>query len=420
MEVITLQKIKLPGLKIISCILIVFTMVFSSADISSATHNYDMKYYSKFKDKKIELNVYNWGEYMATGSDGSTNINKEFEKLTGIKINYSNYETNEGMYAKLKSKSNNYDVIFPSDYMIAKMIDEKMLEKINFDNIPNYKYIDPNLLNPIYDKSNQYSVPYAWGITALIYNKKSYSKPPSSWKSLWDKNKSKKILMFKNSRDAFAISEAVLGYDINTENEKHLKESLQLLKKQKPVLQAYVMDQIFDKMQGEEADIAPCYLGDGVLMKKANKNLEIALPKETKNLFVDAICIPKGTKNKEAAEMYINFLNEPNIAADNMGYILYSTPNLAAKELLPYEVRTNPYLYPSKEILDECVPFTNLSNDANLLMDRYWSQLMLPGNNRLAHIILISLIIAMTIVYISLRHKRKIARKKYKDEILII
>ena len=162
-----------------------FTTLFRSTEVHApGNFKYDTDYYSRLKGKDVELNVYNWGEYLSNGSNGSMDINKEFEKLTGIKINYSNYETNEAMYSKLKSDANIYDVIFPSDYMVARMIEENMLARLDFKNIPNFKYIDPVLLNPVYDKNNRYSIPYTWGITALIYNKKYYKSPPKSWKAL--------------------------------------------------------------------------------------------------------------------------------------------------------------------------------------------------------------------------------------------
>ena len=407
-EVALLQK-NISKLRYIAIYIILFFVVSTSSVSVHASGNfkYDTDYYSRLKGKDVELNVYNWGEYLSNGSNGSMDINKEFEKLTGIKINYSNYETNEAMYSKLKSDANIYDVIFPSDYMVARMIEENMLARLDFKNIPNFKYIDPVLLNPVYDKNNRYSIPYTWGITALIYNKKYYKSPPKSWKALWNKKYKNKILMFKNSRDAFAISLSILGYDINTEDPKQIKDAQELLKKQKPLLQAYVMDQIFDKMLREEAVIAPCYVGDGMIMKNENKDLEIALPEEHKNLFVDAVCVPKKSKNKIAAEMYINFLNEPEVSKENTKYILYSTPNLAAKELLPAKTKNNPLLYPDKKILSECESFTNLSHNTNLIMDKYWSQLMIPGNKLLSKIILTAIIIIMLSGYIFIKYKRK-------------
>lgn len=337
--------------------------------------NYDNKYYSKLKDKDIEINVYNWGEYLSDGEDGLMDINAEFEKLTGIEVNYSNYETNEAMYAKLKSGANSYDVIFPSDYMVSRLIYENMIQPLNYNNIPNFKYIGKEFLYPNYDPENIYSVPYVWGRVAIIYNKKMIGHDIDSINELWNSEYTDKILMFKNSRDAFALALEKLGYDMNTENPKELNEAAELLKEQKPLVQAYVMDQIFDKMQGGEAAIAPYYIGDYYIMKEVNPDLEVFIPGHT-NIYYDAMCIPSDSKNKEAAEMYINFLNEPEVAANNAEYIMYSSPNTEAIKLLDEEIRNNTNLYPSSEELKGTQSFVNLSEETNLLLDRLWTDIL--------------------------------------------
>lgn len=337
--------------------------------------NYDNKYYSKLKDKDIEINVYNWGEYLSDGEDGLMDINAEFEKLTGIEVNYSNYETNEAMYAKLKSGANSYDVIFPSDYMVSRLIYENMIQPLNYNNIPNFKYIGKEFLYPDYDPENIYSVPYVWGRVAIIYNKKMIGHDIDSINELWNSEYTGKILMFKNSRDAFALALEKLGYDMNTENPKELNEAAELLKEQKPLVQAYVMDQIFDKMQGGEAAIAPYYIGDYYIMKEVNPDLEVFIPEHT-NIYYDAMCIPSDSKNKEAAEMYINFLNEPEVAANNAEYIMYSSPNTEAIKLLDEVIRNNTNLYPSSEELKGTQSFVNLSEETNLLLDRLWTDIL--------------------------------------------
>ncbi len=337
--------------------------------------DYDNKYYSKLKGKDIEINVYNWGEYLSDGEDGLMDINAEFEKLTGIEVNYSNYETNEAMYAKLKSGANSYDVIFPSDYMVSRLIYENMIQPLNYNNIPNFKYIGKEFLYPDYDPENIYSVPYVWGRVAIIYNKKMIGHDIDSINELWNSEYTGKILMFKNSRDAFALALEKLGYDMNTENPKELNEAAELLKEQKPLVQAYVMDQIFDKMQGGEAAIAPYYIGDYYIMKEVNPDLEVFIPEHT-NIYYDAMCIPSDSKNKEAAEMYINFLNEPEVAANNAEYIMYSSPNTEAIKLLDEEIRNNTNLYPSSEELKGTQSFVNLSEETNLLLDRLWTDIL--------------------------------------------
>ena len=361
-------------------------LLFSAMTLGTAaeeTYDYDMEYYSQLKDKDVTINVYNWGEYISNGDDDSLDVNAEFEKLTGIRVNYTQFDTNESLYAKLKSGGTTYDVIFPSDYMVSRMINEDMLEPLDFDNIPNFQYISEKFKNPSYDPENLYSVPYTWGTVGLIYNYDMLGFDPDSWDIMWDPNYAKQILQFYNSRDAFAIADLMLGYSINTEDTMELDQAAQLLKDEKPLVQAYVMDQIFDKMQGNEAAIAPYYAGDAINMMAVNESLRFVIPKEGTNLFFDAVCIPKIKEDTEesrlkklASEMYINFLNEPEIAAANIEYIQYSTPNDAALQLLDEEVRNNPISYPSDEVLENTQVYVNLSEETNLYLDRLWTEIM--------------------------------------------
>ena len=361
-------------------------LVFSSMTLGVAaeeTSGYDMDYYSQLKGKDVTINVYNWGEYISNGDDDSLDINALFEELTGIRINYTQFDTNESLYAKLKSGGTTYDVIFPSDYMVSRMIDEDMLEPLDFENIPNFQYISEKFKNPSYDPENLYSVPYTWGTVGLIYNYDMLGFDPDSWDIMWDENYAKQILQFSNSRDAFAIALLRLGYSINTEDKLELDQAAQMLKEEKPMVQAYVMDQIFDKMQGNEAAIAPYYAGDAINMMAVNDSLRFVIPKEGTNLFFDAVCIPKHKEDTEesrlrklASEMYINFLNEPDIAAANIEYIQYSTPNDAALALLDEETRNNPIAYPSDEVLENTEVYVNLSEDTNLYLDQLWTQIM--------------------------------------------
>ena len=361
-------------------------LVFSSMTLSVAaeeTSGYDMDYYSQLKGKDVTINVYNWGEYISNGDDDSLDINALFEELTGIRINYTQFDTNESLYAKLKSGGTTYDVIFPSDYMVSRMIDEDMLEPLDFENIPNFQYISEKFKNPSYDPENLYSVPYTWGTVGLIYNYDMLGFDPDSWDIMWDETYAKQILQFSNSRDAFAIALLRLGYSINTEDKLELDQAAQMLKEEKPMVQAYVMDQIFDKMQGNEAAIAPYYAGDAINMMAVNDSLRFVIPKEGTNLFFDAVCIPKHKEDTEesrlrklASEMYINFLNEPDIAAANIEYIQYSTPNDAALALLDEETRNNPIAYPGDEVLENTEVYVNLSEDTNLYLDQLWTQIM--------------------------------------------
>ena len=336
----------------------------------------DLEYYTRFRGQDISINVYNWGEYISTGADeGTLNVNAEFTKLTGIKVNYTNYATNEELYAKLKGGGAYYDVIIPSDYMISKMIKENMLQPLDMDNIPNFRYIMPTFVDPAYDPDNAYSVPYTWGTVGIIYNTSMIDIPKEDidWDILWNPDYADQILMFDNPRDAFAIAEIMMGYSLNTEE---LNAAANKLKEQKSVVQAYVMDEIFDKMAANDAWLAPYYAGDALTILEDNEDLDFAVPKSGTNLFVDAMCIPVGAKQKEAAEMYINFMCEPDIAYANIDYICYSTPHSAAYEMLDEETRNNPVSYPGDDYLDENTAiFVNLSDEANLQMQTLWTEM---------------------------------------------
>ncbi len=339
----------------------------------------DMEYYTRFKDAGISINVYNWGEYISTGADeGTLNVNAEFTELTGIKVNYTNYATNEELYAKLKGGGATYDVIIPSDYMISKMIKEEMIQKLDFDNIPNFKYIMDNFRNQAYDPENEYSVPYTWGTVGIIYDTTmiDMNAEDIDWDLLWNEDYADQILMFDNPRDAFAIAEIMLGYSINTESSEELKEAAEKLTEQKNIVQGYVMDEIFDKMGAGEALIAPYYAGDALTIMDENEDLNFVVPKSGTNLFVDAMCIPVTSKQKEAAEMYINFMCEPDIAYSNIDYICYSTPHSAAYEMLDEDTQNDPISYPDEDyIAQNTTVFVNLSDEASREMQNLWTEM---------------------------------------------
>ncbi|MBR3901997.1 MAG: spermidine/putrescine ABC transporter substrate-binding protein [Ruminococcus sp.] len=336
-------------------------------------------YYTRFKGKGISINVYNWGDYISAGADeGTIDVNGEFEKLTGIKVNYTNFATNEELYAKLKGGAASYDVIIPSDYMISKMIKEDMIQPVNFDNIPNFKYIMDNFRNQDYDPENAYSVPYTWGTVGIMYDTTMIDIPKEDidWDLLWNEDYADQILMFDNPRDAFAIAEIMLGYSLNTENEEEMRAASAKLLSQKKIVQAYVMDEVFDKMGAGDALIAPYYAGDALTIMEDNDSLDFVIPKSGTNLFVDAMCIPKSAKQKEAAEMYINFLCEPDIAFANIDYICYSTPHQAAFNMLDEEVQNSPITYPDQDFIREKTSvFVNLSDEANQLMQDLWTEM---------------------------------------------
>ena len=362
-----------------------------------------------------EITVYNWGQYISDGNDGSLDVIAAFEEETGIKVNYLTFDSNESMYTKLKTGGTTYDVIIPSDYMIGKLIEENMLEPLNFDNIPNYQYIDESFRNQSYDPANTYSVPYTWGTVGLIYNSQYVSAADAaSWNCLWNEKYSGKILMFDNPRDAFAIAESILGYGLNTENEDELRAAAELLTEQKSLVQSYVMDQIFDKMQRGEAWAAPYYAGDFLTMVEENPDLAFSFPEEGFNIFIDAMCIPKGCQNKEGAEAFINFLCRPDICAANLDYLGYSAPESAAKELMDPEVTSSPVAYPDDETLARTESFGALSTQATQLMNDLWLNVKTTGSNTTLYIVIsvvAVLAIAAVFVLMNVRRRRKKARR---------
>lgn len=319
-------------------------------------------------DNRPTLKVYNWGDYI------DESVIKDFEKKYGIKVVYDNFATNEDMYVKLKSGGGDYDVVVPSDYMIKKMIKENMLQKIDLKDVPNYKYIDDQFRNLSYDPNNEYSIPYMWGTVGIIYNKTMVKEPVDSWKMLWNPKYSKQILMVDSQRDAIGITLKMLGYSLNTKNEKELEEAKKKLIEQKPLVLAYVVDEVKDKMIAGEAALAVVWSGDGSFMRKQNKDLDYVIPKEGSNLWFDAMVIPKTSKHKKEAELFINFLCDPEISYKNALYIGYATPISAAKEKLPAEVKNDKEAYPSPKELKKCEVFDDLAS-ALPKYDKIWTEI---------------------------------------------
>ena len=294
----------------------------------------------------IQLNVFNWGEYISDGSEESYNTNAEFEayfntylseKYNGatVKINYSTYATNEDMYSKLKNGASSYDIIIPSDYMIQRLIEEKMLYSFDIANDPimtNYKYVIEDFKNLYYDPFNQYSVPYTYGMVGIIYNKRmvdeeDIKKDGGSWGLLWNEKYAGNILQFNNPRDAFATAMFWKGLNINSTDADVWNQTLDILKEQKPLLQGYVSDEIFNKMENESAAIAPYYVGDFLTMANSQPNLGFFFPSEGTNYFVDAMCIPISTKHPSVAKEYINFMLSKDAAIANAEYLGYASPH---------------------------------------------------------------------------------------------
>ena len=327
---------------------------------------------SSGSEEQVTINVYNWGQYIADGSDDSMDIIAEFEaRYPNIKVNYQTYDSNETMYSKLVNGGITVDVIIPSDYMIARMRQEGMLLELDFDNIPNYQYIDETFKGTSYDPENRYSVPYTWGTVGIIYNSKYVDETDvTGWELLWNEKYAGKILMFDNSRDAFGITQYMLGYDVNTTDPVELQACADRLAEQKPVLQQYVMDQIFATMQNEEAWIAPYYAGDYLTMAEENPDLKFFLPEHQGfNLFIDVMCIPTCAQEKEAAEVFINFLCDPEISAANMEWVCYSTPISEAKQYLDPEVANSEVSYPAEEKLIKASSYSFLNPETTRLVE---------------------------------------------------
>lgn len=375
----------------------------------SVSGDYDWR---RFANDHITLNVYNWGLYISDGSDDSVNVISAFEELTGIKVNYTTFDSNESLYAKMKSGGASYDVIFPSEYMIGKMAKEGMLAPLNYDNIPNFANIGEEYTDWDFDPANVYSVPYTWGTTGLIYNTTMVEEPPTSWSALWDVEYTNNVLMFNNSRDAYAIAAKMLGLSLNPQSVEEVTTVMDTLKQQKNVVQAYVMDEIFDKMEGGEAAMAPYYAGDALTMIDENPDLAFVHPEEGVNFFVDSMCIPANAKNKEAAEMFINYMCEPSVGLANCDYIGYSTPITAVWEMLDDDLKYSEIAYPDQEVLDKAEVFTTLPDEINAAMDAQWSEMKSFEEGGSGWMVIVMLLVALAISGFNIWRK---LRKKSRD-----
>ncbi len=350
------------------------------------------------------INVYNWGQYIADGTDGAIDVNAAFTEATGIRVNYMTFDSNETMYTKLKTGGSTYDVIIPSDYMVAKLIAEDMLLPLDFDNIPNYQYIDEAYRSTSYDPENRYSVPYTWGTVGIIYNSRYVDEADiGSWDLLWNEKYAGKILMFDNPRDAFAVTESYLGYSLNTEDPGELQACADLLIGQKYLVQSYVMDQIYDKMVRGEALVAPYYAGDYLMMADENEDLKFYFPSEGFNLFIDAMCIPKSCSNKAGAEAYINFLCSPEICGQNLDFLGYSVPESAAKEYLDPDTAASDIAYPEADTLSRGEAFVNLSQETSQLMDSLWLSVKTAGGVGTGPIVCMCVFVAAIAAWLILR-----------------
>ena len=342
----------------------------------------------------VTLYVYNWGEYMSDGSEGTLDVNEMFEEwyyeTYGVKVevNYSTYSSNESMYAKLSSGSVHYDVVVPSDYMIERMIAEDMLAELNYENMPHIGNIHPDFFGPdaiydYYDPDNKYAVPYMYGMIGIIYNTTMVeADDPSlgSWRLMWDERHQGNILQFNNSRDAFGTAQYFLGLDVNSADEAEWRKALEKLKEQKPILQGYVMDEIFNKMENGSAAIAAYYAGDFLAMYENNEDLEFFYPAEGTNLYVDAMCIPKASENKEIAEAYIDFMLTEEAAVANAEYTYYASPNNAVRENEEYieymnSIKEGGYdlMYGTDTV--KTSSYKNLGGEQLIMLNELWEEL---------------------------------------------
>lgn len=315
--------------------------------------------------------VYNWGEYL------DPDVLDEFTEETGIEVIYEEFETNEIMYPKVNSGAIAYDVVIPSDYMIQRMIENDLLAEIDFDHIPNLKNIDPTYMEQSrqFDPENKYSLPYCWGTVGILYNKTMVEEPIDSWSVLWDERYKDNILMQDSVRDAFCVALKYLGYSLNSTDLDELTAARNLLIEQKPLVQAYVVDQVRDKMIGNEAAIGVIYSGEAIYTQRENPDLEYVIPKEGSNIWIDSMVIPKNAEHKENAEKFIDFLCRPEIALKNFDYITYSTPNAAARALIEDEdIRNSVIAFPESDQLTDCETYSFLGDDVDRIYNELWNQ----------------------------------------------
>ncbi len=317
-----------------------------------------------------KLYVYNWGEYI------DPEVLEIFEEETGIHVIYDEFETNESMYSKVSAGASLYDLVCPSDYMISKMITEDLIQPINWDNVPNRTHIGEDYWDMAqgFDEKNQYALPYCWGTVGILYNKTLVSEPIDEWADLWDPQYTDEVLMQDSVRDAFLVALKKAGNSCNSTNIEELELAKQDLISQKPIVQAYVVDQVRDKMIGGEAAIGVIYSGEAIYTQRENPDLEYVIPKEGSNIWIDSWVIPKNAQNKENAEMFLNFLCRPDIALLNFDYITYSTPNTSARELIEdEEIRNSKIAFPNISDYNLEV-YKYLGEETETIYNNFWKQ----------------------------------------------
>ena len=323
------------------------------------------------KAENGEVYVYNWGEYL------DPDVIEEFEAETGIKVVYDEFETNEIMYPKVEAGTSPYDVLCPSDYMIEKLISKDLLQELNTDNMPNLKNIGEQYMKESeqFDPGNKYSVPYCWGTVGILYNKTMVDEPVDSWDILWNDKYADSILMQDSVRDAFMVAQKKLGQSLNSTDDAELEEAKNLLVEQKPLVQAYVVDQVRDKMIGNEAALGVIYSGEAIYTQRENPDLEYVVPKEGTNVWIDSWVIPKNAQNVENAEKWIDFMCRPEIALKNFEYITYSTPNTAARELIEDEdIKNSEIAFPDLSKHPNLETYLYLGEEGDAVYNELWKE----------------------------------------------
>lgn len=316
------------------------------------------------------VNIYNWEDYI---SQDALDL---FEAETGVKVNMMNFTTNEDMMVQVRNSPTSFDVIFPSDYCIERLITEGLLEEINFDNVPNLSYIDPNLMNPGYDSQNKFSVPYMWGTVGILYNTTMVDAPITSWGDLFSKKYFNNVFMMDSIRDCMGIALKYLGYSMNTRDPLEMNAAKELLIQQKRdgIVKAYQVDETKDKMVAGEAALALMWSGDAQYSIDLNEDLAYVVPMEGSNIWVDAMVIPKGARNKENAEIFINFMCRPDVAQMNCNEIWYSSPNPEAVQLMGDEYINNLTMNPTQDIVDRCEFFNDIE-DVIAIYNAMWLEI---------------------------------------------
>ncbi len=379
--------------------------------------------------EEITLYVYNWGEYISDGSEESLNVNRAFEEYCkntlkkNVKVNYSTYSSNEDMYAKITSGQVAYDIIVPSDYMIARLANEGWLKEINPEtSVKNYQYIDDDYKGLYYDPDEKYSVPYTFGVVGIIYNQTmvpANNKNIGSWNLMWDKAFAGQVLQFRNSRDAFATAQFLLGQSVNSNNKDDWEAAKNKLLQQKNQLQVgYVMDEVYGKMQNGSAAIAPYYAGDFFTMYEENNDLAFYYPEEGTNIFVDAMCVPKNAPHADLAIEYINFMNSEEIAIANAEYICYASPNELVQENVSYR-ETMEELHPdAMEVLygfddDGLEYYHDLPTETRLLMNTYWEELKIESSIGITVYVLCGVFLSAILIFAFYRIIVRRRRRRY-------